>query len=125
MDFFNFFFIFLSTTGISFFVLGYFFAKNPPKEINFIYGYRTKRSMASQEQWDFAQKYSAKEMMNHGKYMMLLSLLGLFLQPGETFSIICAVALISLSCILLIVNTEKKLKQKFKNNETLQRDTEV
>jgi len=119
MDFLNFFFIFLSSTGISFLLLGYFFAKNPPKDINPLYGYRTKRSMSSQEKWDFAQIYSAKEMIKHGKYLMLGSLLGLFLQPGETFSIISAVVLILLSCIFLIVNTEKKIKQKFESNETI------
>lgn len=119
MDFLNLFFIFLFPTGIIFLIAGYILAKNPPKEINYLYGYRTKRSMASQEQWDFAQKYSAKEMMRNGKYMMLISLIGLFFQPGETFSIISAVVLILLSCVLLLVNTEKKLKQKFKDNETL------
>ncbi len=113
MDFLNLFFIFLFPTGLSFLIVGYFFSKNPPKEINMLYGYRTKRSMASQEQWDFAQSYSAKEMMNQGKYLILISLIGLFLKPGETFSIISAVVLILLSCILMIVKTEKQLKEKF------------
>jgi uncharacterized membrane protein len=125
MDFLNLFFIFLFPTGLIFLIAGSVLAKKPPKEINQLYGYRTKRSMSSQEKWDFAQMYSAKEMINHGKYLMLISLFGLFLQPGETFSIISAVVLILLSCIFLIVNTEKELKLKFKDNETLQRDTEV
>jgi len=119
MDFLNFFFIFLSTTGITFLIAGSILAKKPPKEINQLYGYRTKRSMSSQEKWDFAQIYSAMEMIKHGKYLMLGSLLGLFLQPGETFSIISVVVLILLSCIFLIVNTEKKLKQKFESDETI------
>lgn len=36
---------------------GAVFLRWPPKEINGAYGYRTARSMASQEAWDFAHAY--------------------------------------------------------------------
>ena len=31
----------------------------PPKKVNALYGYRTKRSMKNQINWDFAQKTSS------------------------------------------------------------------
>ena len=36
-------------------VVGAVFLKRPPKRVNGFYGYRTQRSMSSQEAWDFAQ----------------------------------------------------------------------
>ena len=33
----------------------------PPKKINALYGYRTKRSMKSEKNWNFAQRYSTKK----------------------------------------------------------------
>ena len=35
---------------------GWFMHKHPPKEINWVIGYRTARSMRSQDAWMFAQK---------------------------------------------------------------------
>ena len=39
---------------------GLFLWFNPPKTINSIYGYRTKRSRYSQEAWDYAQRFSGR-----------------------------------------------------------------
>lgn len=39
---------------------GLFLWKCPPKNINGLIGYRTKRSMQNQESWDFAQRYAGK-----------------------------------------------------------------
>ncbi|WP_133712278.1 SdpI family protein [Myroides indicus] len=36
------------------------FKRNLPKHINYIYGYRTKNAMKSQEHWHFAQKKQLK-----------------------------------------------------------------
>ena len=47
-------------TGIILIVVGFILLKYPPKEINSLYGYRTEKSMKSQEAWDFAQIFSSK-----------------------------------------------------------------
>jgi len=47
--------------GILFLILGFYYLKRPPKKINHWYGYRTRRSMANQEIWDFANRQSAKD----------------------------------------------------------------
>lgn len=41
-------------------LVGLFLWFNPPKEINSIYGYRTKRSRFSQEAWDYAQRFAGR-----------------------------------------------------------------
>ena len=46
-------------TGVIFIVAGWIMMKFPPKDINSLYGYRTKNSMKNKERWAFAQKYSA------------------------------------------------------------------
>lgn len=45
--------------------------KWPPNSVNQLYGYRTKRSMASQEAWDYAQVRSV-ELMRHWTYWMVI-----------------------------------------------------
>lgn len=45
--------------------------KYPPKKINGIYGYRTRRSMKNQETWDFAHAYCGKLWWKLGWIMFL------------------------------------------------------
>ena len=40
-------------------IAGYFMHKHPPKNINYIVGYRTARSMRNMDAWQFAQKKAA------------------------------------------------------------------
>ena len=37
-------------------LFGQVFLRRPPQQINGVYGYRTRRSMASQAAWDFAHR---------------------------------------------------------------------
>lgn len=53
-------------------VLGLVFWKRPPKDINCIYGFRTKLSRSSQEAWDFSQKYA-------GRYWFIVGILTLLI----------------------------------------------
>ena len=39
---------------------GWLLCRKTPKEINYIYGYRTKRSMMNEETWRFANQYFEK-----------------------------------------------------------------
>lgn len=40
--------------------VGFYFIKNPPKEINSTFGYRTTRSMKNKDTWNFAHHYCGK-----------------------------------------------------------------
>ena len=59
--------------SLIFLVIGIVFWMYPPKKINEFYGYRTTRSLKSQEAWDFAQRYSAKLMTIFGFAALLVA----------------------------------------------------
>jgi uncharacterized membrane protein len=88
--------------------------KYPPKKINSLYGYRTKRSMASQEAWDFAQPFSGKMMI---KYMVIYTLTSALALPMKDLDPIIGVFLSLLTMILFmaipIIKTESELKTRF------------
>lgn len=87
----------------------------PPKKVNYIYGYRTNRSMKSSERWKFAQNYSRKLMIKYGISMLVISCLGLFVSISERVDFYIGLTLPLLSTVLLFVKTEKALKTKFRD----------
>jgi uncharacterized membrane protein len=100
----------LFLVGLVFSLAAFISIKFPPKKINGIYGYRTSRSMKSQENWDTAQRYSSRLMLKQGLVMLAIAgLLNVLPLPEEVAAII-SVALLILSVIVLFVQTEKKLK---------------
>ena len=54
-------------------IFGNMFLKNPPKEPNWAFGFRTKFSMKSQETWDFAQNLNGKYWKTLGLVLLPLS----------------------------------------------------
>ncbi|MFN5323858.1 MAG: SdpI family protein [Bacteroidota bacterium] len=106
--------IILGITGPLFILLGYYFSKFPPKKINNIYGYRTPRSMKSQEAWDFAQVYGAKKMMLAGLIMLVAGILLLTFNLTENIAAVLSISILLGSAIWMIVVTERELKRRFK-----------
>lgn len=103
-------------TGPIFMVAGIILKKFPPRQINALYGYRTNRSMKSQERWNFAQTYSASEMIKLGCLLLLTSSLGLVLNLDEEIKIAIGLGMMILMVALLFVRTEKAIQQKFRND---------
>lgn len=96
-------------------IIGYYFKHNPPKNINGLVGYRTKRSMSSQNAWDFSQVYSSNLLYTWS----IAGILGLGLQlllskskNVETLTL-SGTILIAIITIGTIYYTEKELKDKF------------
>lgn len=85
-----------------------------PKKINSLYGYRTRRSMASQEAWDFAQPYSVREMIKYMVIYTLTALIPLITSDINQYSGL-ALALIFMIAFMIIpiVKTENELKTRF------------
>lgn len=84
----------------------------PPKGINPIYGYRTKRSMKDQESWDFAQEH-ANQMMLYTAFVFL-GISALFYQMNIKFE---SDLFIMMSVFILILGvmvymTERALKSR-------------
>ena len=114
MDWFNSFTITLGSTGLIFWGLSYYLIRNPPKQINLLYGYRTKASMASQERWDYAQQFSSNVLIRTGKLLMLAAMIRMLLPPwSEVIEVIVAVFVVIGSCIHLMITTENELKLRF------------
>lgn len=96
--------------GFSFVVFGgimYFF---PPKKRNQWYGYRTAQSLATEENWKFAQRYSAKCMSSMGVLQLIISLLPMAIPLDETNRTLIGIFVLILSLLVLIVWVEKAIR---------------
>ncbi|TXF75086.1 SdpI family protein [Chryseobacterium sp.] len=102
-------------TGFLFFIAGIVMFKFPPKKINSIYGYRTLNSMKSQERWDFAQKYSAKELMKLGILLLALCLLAVFTKFNYSVNLITGLLLLILTVVILLIRVERAINARFGN----------
>ena len=100
--------------GIIFILAGWIMLKFPPKNRNSLYGYRTTNSMKSPEDWDFAQVYAAKEMIELACLLVVSGGLGLVYQPNETLASILGIGLMLLMVVVLIIRVESAIKKKFK-----------
>ena len=101
------------TTSLICIGTGYYMLKKPPKSINHFYGYRTNRSMKSEETWRFSQKFAAKSMIKWGFYYLLTTPLAFIIEPSLVWEISIALGLMLLFVIMPIFETERALKQKF------------
>jgi uncharacterized membrane protein len=106
----------LAGTGAVFIVAGLITLKNPPRKINYWYGYRTSSSKKSQARWDFAQQHSSRFMMKLGQVLIIISVPAAFVKIGAVPGSMVAVLIIVMSSIYMIVNTEKAIKNKFGGN---------
>ena len=95
--------------GIIFILATLILQKNPPTDINAVYGYRTKRSMKNKDLWDVGNQYSAEVMKQNGFLMILIgSLIGLLFWYPHTM--IAILILMIVLIIRLFIRVEKKLK---------------
>ncbi|MDT8715338.1 SdpI family protein [Clostridium sp. 19966] len=99
-------------------MLGKYFIKNVPKEINEFFGYRTTMSMKSKETWEFAHHYCGKLWLKVGCIMIVLSAIAMLFIIGKSIKIVgtfggilCGIQLIFL--IGSIFPTEIALKNNF------------
>ena len=69
--------------------------------------------MKSQERWDFAQKYSAREMIRVGGLLLLTSSVGVVYQPEDSIGSIVGIGISLFFTIILIVRVEKALTNRF------------
>jgi uncharacterized membrane protein len=99
--------------GLIFISAGLLLIFKPPKKINGIYGYRTARSMKSQESWNFAQHFSGIQMRNAGFALCASSLIGLIIPLNETLSVTLSLVFLLVAAALLVLRTERELKTKF------------
>ncbi|WP_407314404.1 SdpI family protein [Desulfosporosinus sp. SB140] len=97
---------------------GKYFIKNAPKEINYVFGYRTSMSMKNEDTWVFAHHYCGKVWLILGSIILIPSAIAMLFVIGKdantvgTFSLIlCSIQLIFL--VGSIFPTERALKSNF------------
>jgi len=93
--------IFMSLLMLGF---GLLFMKWVPKEINYIFGYRTTMSMKNQDTWKFAHNYAGKVWVYSGLINILFSAIIIIIFKNTTvFNIISAILIAAVQPIILIV----------------------
>ena len=108
----------LPTTMIFF---GILWRRSGPEKINGLYGYRTKKSMASREAWNFAHVYSAKLFLSAGIIQFILTLIVCVYYWSATdnfigYLMLAATTVQTLSFIAIIPIVESGLKKNFDKN---------
>lgn len=91
------------------------------KTINYIVGYRTRRSMKNQQTWDYAQRECGRLWMRWGVLMLVPTAVIMLLLLGKEVPTIGTVGgivtvLQMIPLFLSIVIVEKKLREKFDEN---------
>ena len=99
-------------------LFGMMFVRKAPKEINFIFGYRTERAMKNRDTWEFAHKFCGRLWLICGALLLPLSVIPfLFVIGADTDlvgtvgAIVCGVQMIPL--IGSVFPTEIALKNSF------------
>ncbi|EEL51002.1 hypothetical protein bcere0022_15770 [Bacillus cereus Rock3-44] len=99
--------------GIIFILAALVLQKNPPTDINAVYGYRTKRSMKNKELWDAGNQYSAEVMKQNGFLMILIgSLIGILFRYPHTMIVILGLMIVFLICLFIRVENKLKVLEK-------------
>ena len=121
MGFWIFMFIMVLLIPFTMIFFGWLLFRKTPKEINYVYGYRTKRSMMNEETWRFANQYFGKAWCFCGLILAPLSVMAITLVLGkgtETVGTIGGIITI-LQMIPLVgamIPTEIALKNNFDEN---------
>lgn len=98
--------------------VGAWMRKHPPKQINWVMGYRSTRSMKSQESWDFANRYSGKLMFRAGWMTLVVSLVVMLLILFRSETVVSIVSVVLVFCQLIpllavLPMVEQQLKKRF------------
>ena len=99
--------------GLVFLSMGFIMQKWPPKEINSLYGYRSGSSMKSQERWDFAQAFSAKQMIKCGAAMIVTGVVMALFSFHIGVIMAVGITLLLVLTVYLMYSTEAAIKKRF------------
>ena len=99
-------------------LLGRYYSCKAPKNINWVYGYRTPMSTKNKETWEFAHKYFGKLWYKFGIILLPASIIAMLFVLGKSVHIIsivgeivCGVQVVMM--VLVIHPTERALKKNF------------
>lgn len=100
---------------------GILFQKKPPREINSVYGYRTRMSTKNMDTWIFAHAYCGRIWQRCGMALLIVSLVAMLLVMGKDEHVVsnvggtlCFIQLLPL--FGTVFYTERALKKQFDAN---------
>ena len=104
-------------------IIGFWFSKKPPENINHLLGYRTARSMKNEQTWAFAQKYTGKVFKFSGIIILVLSIILMLLVLGKDEKVVanCGRVICVLQVVMILVSiipVECALKKNFNDDGT-------
>lgn len=99
-------------------LFGNLFYYKPPKKINSIYGYRTKRSMKNSQTWEFAHEHCGWLWIRFGVVLFLISLTCMNRVRGTDIDMIgiWGGIIVTIQCVLMVLTiplTERELRKNF------------
>ena len=102
-------------------IIGHIFSKKAPTEINWIFGYRTTRSMKNKETWQFANTLCGRIWKKWSLWTLILSVISMLFFVGKSEEIIgiaggvlCTLQLIPV--LAVIPKVESALRKNFDEN---------
>lgn len=113
--------IFTMTIGFCggvFLLIAIYMYNFPPRRINPLYGYRTKKSMKNQENWDFAQRYSSLRMLEVGAIFTILAAVAAFAIPSDLSALylnVLTILTLSGGIIYMFVRTQQAIDKNTKD----------
>ena len=102
---------------------GKLFLKKAPKDINWIFGYRTTMSMKNEDTWDFAHKVAGAFWLKWGWITLAVTVVTMLLilnKSDEVISVVGCIILFAqmIPLIAVIPHTEKALHNTFDKDGT-------
>ena len=101
---------------------GAYFMKRAPKKINYVFGYRTARSMKNEDTWKFAHKLIGKIWFVCGAVLLVVGTASFFTftaNKNENAASIASLVILGVQLLVLmcsIIPTESALKKTFDEN---------
>ncbi len=104
----DYFYLCIKCEWIAFFmsIVFYFF---PPKKINYIYGYRTNRTMLNDDIWNFANSLFCVTLLKYSGIGLLVMILMIFVNEPLMSSWL-PMAFMIFTLLIAIISVEKKIK---------------
>lgn len=121
MGFWVFMFIMCLLTPLTMIFVGKKFSKEPPKNINGVFGYRSSMSMKNNDTWQFANNTAGKFWFLSGMAILLVTIVAMLMVTNKSIDLVGKVGgiLVGIQIGVLLSSvfyTENKLKKNFDKN---------
>ncbi len=73
--------------------------------------------MRSQDRWDFAQRRGASELIRMGIALMVVSPIGIFINPRDWIAVSLGIGLLMIGVIVIIMRVEQAIRAEFDHDE--------